>query len=763
MIHPVPMTPAPAQSKLVTPAATLPLESTALRVEASGGIARVRLEQRFKNSHPDPLAVTYTFALPADAAVSGFAFTVGDRRIEGEVEERRAARERFEQAIAEGKTAALFEQERSSLFTQELGNVPPGAEVRCEIAIDQRLRFIDEGSWEWRFPLAAAPRYLGGPGRVEDAAAIALDVAEALAPRASLQMTIGDALARGSAAESPSHPTEVEGGRLEFASGNQVALDRDVVVRWRVAALEPSVCTRAERSANHEGAHALLTIVPPLPEIHAQSVARDLIVLLDTSGSMDGAPLEQARRVAMALVDGLGDRDQIELIEFSSAPRRFRKAALPATQDNKRAALDWLAKLRASGGTEMRDGVLEALAPLRPAAQRQVVLITDGLIGFEQEIVQAIVHELPRGCRVHTVGVGSSVNRSLTGPAARAGRGVEVVIGLGEDPERAAARLRARTEQPIVVDVQMSGSALLETAPACIPDLYAAAPVLVSARVRAEGGELVVSGRAGSGQWEQRVRIEPSEGSGVVATLFGREAVEDAETRLAAGADRDEIDALVEQLGLQYRIATRLTSWVAVDKTPSVDPRVPTRREAVPHMLPYGMSIEGLGLRGPTRMAGAPSTVAAFAIAGAAAPVPRAPAGPMMRMRVEEPLAHAESRGVLGRAFGSSFGTGRLTTAPTDLVRGRIIKRDGNTLVIHVEVLAALDWDESALAAATARIELDDGTSVDAKVVLAQSTRSARLLPGQHAKLALLLDRALSRPARFVRFEPDFGLYIPLA
>ncbi|HKP57388.1 MAG TPA: VIT domain-containing protein [Polyangiales bacterium] len=762
MIHPVPLMPVPVESKLVTPSATLPLQSTALRVQAAGGIARVVLEQRFENQHPDPLAVTYTFALPAEAAVSGFAFAIGERRIEGQVEKRSAAREQFEQAIAEGKTAALFEQERSSLFRQELGNVPPGAEVRCEIVIDQRLRWIDEGAWEWRFPLAAAPRYLGGADRVADREQIAFEVAATLAPRASLQMAVADVLAAGATPESPSHRIRPgDAGRIELDDGNQTALDRDLVVRWRVAGLAPSVHARAERSEQRADAHALLTIVPPLAAAHAQSVARDLIVLLDTSGSMQGEPLDQARRVAMALVDGLGDRDRVELIEFSGAPRRFRKTALLGTSANKRAALEWLAKLRASGGTEMRDGVLEALAPLRTEAQRQVVLITDGLIGFEQEIVQTVLEKLPRGSRVHTVGVGSSVNRSLTGPTARAGRGVEVVIGLGEDPERAAARIRARTEQPIVVDVELSGDALQEAAPACIPDLYAGAPVLVSARVRPEGGELVVSGRTPIGSWEQRVYVEPKSGSGLLASLFGREAVEDAEMRLAAGADHEEIDRLVEKLGLQYRISTRLTSWIAFDTTPSVDPRAPTRRETVPQMLPHGTSIEGLGLR-PAMHLALTARMAPLAMAAPMASAAPAPRGPSARLSAHRP-PQAEKLGLLNRALDRVFGTAPVSDKPAEVARGRIGKRDGKVVTIHLEVLTELDWNESALAAATALIELDDGTTIEAKVVVARSTRGGRLLPGQHAKLVLELARELRGPARIIRFDPDFGLYIPLA
>jgi Ca-activated chloride channel family protein len=603
--------PAVTDSRLVTPdARTLPLRGAALRTDASGGLARAVLSQTFANPHAEPLHVTYTLPLPADAAVSGFRFVIGERVIEGEIDTKHKARERFHEAIASGQTAALLEEERSSLFTQEIGNVPPGAQVICEIVIDQKLRWLGEGQWEWRFPLAAAPRYLGAPGRVKDSGKIALDVAETLPVRASLAMTVRDEVSAGRSPESPSHPlscvAEGDGFSVELGSGNAVPLDRDVVVRWPVAGLR--VGARVDTCGPRPGladAHALVTLVPPSPDAKMARVPRDLTVLLDTSGSMGGEPIEQAKRVTLALLDGLDHQDQFELIEFSMNANRFRKGLLPATRENVRIARDWVKKLQASGGTEMRTGILEALRPLRAGCPRQVILITDGLIGFEQEIVAEVLRGLPSSARLHTVGVGSSVNRSLTGPAARAGRGVEVVIGLGEDPERAAQRIRARCEAPFVVEVEVSGSALLEAAPMKVPDLYAGAPVLLSARVRKDGGELVIRGKTAHGAFEERLAIAATtegSGEGAIAALFGREAVEDAEMRLAAGASSSEIDARVESLGLAYRIATRKTSWVAIDKTQSVDPRDPTRREHVPQALPYGTSIEGLGLREEAEM-----------------------------------------------------------------------------------------------------------------------------------------------------------------
>src|SRR6185312_8506478 len=198
-----------------------------------------------------------------------------------------------------------------------------------------------------------------------------------------------------------------------------------------------------------------------------------------------------------------------------------------------------------------RTGILAALAGVRSDAQRQVVLITDGQIGFEREVVSAICDRLPTASRLHTVGVGSGVNRSLTGPAARAGHGLEVILGLGEDPERAAARLVARTTAPLLVDLQLSGSALVEYAPAALPDLFAASPALISVALKPEGGDLVVRGRTLEGGWEQTLRVAPLDhgtGNQAVVALFGRERVEDLETRLAAGASARETDQEIEQL-----------------------------------------------------------------------------------------------------------------------------------------------------------------------------------------------------------------------
>jgi Ca-activated chloride channel family protein len=706
----------------------LPLRGVTLRAEARGGLARVVLHQRFANPHAEALRVTYLVPLPPDAALAGYAFRIDDRRIAGEVDRIAAARERFETALLEGRSAGLVEQERANLFTLELGNVPPGAEVVAELAIDQPLGWLDEGAWEWRFPTVVAPRYLGAEGRVSDAERVIVDVAEGgLAVDVDVALVIADALAGGAAPVSPSHRLDVtagpEGIRVTPA-GEAVALDRDVVVRWPAVGAAPGLGLDTARPAAdrpHAGAaYGLLTVTPPSPEGRSTVTPRDLIVLIDTSGSMTGEPLAQARGVAGALVNSLGDADQLELIAFASRPRRWHPQAVHATEAARLEVVGWLAALEAEGSTEMREAVVEALRPLRRDAQRQVVLVTDGLIGFEHEIVAALARDLPIGSRLHTAGVGSSVNRALTAPAARAGRGVEVVVGLGEKVAPHVARLLARMREPVLTEVKISGSALLDHAPRAVPDVYAGAPLRVALRLRPEGGELHVHGLTPAGAWDADVRVAAvaaGQGRPAVVSLYGREAVEDLELSRAAGLPVDERD--VERIGLDFQIATRLTSWVAVSEEPSVDPRQPVRRERIPHALPHGMSIEGLGLR---------AAPAGFALAALA----RAPAGFTAMFEETAAFSSAPSRppGRLftrnrKRADGASK-LGRLT--------GRLVVRKDRELTFEIDVNRDLDWTPE-----DAKVFWPDGTAVSAAIAAERTTESGGVRRGLVVRLGVRL------------------------
>jgi Ca-activated chloride channel family protein len=256
---------------------------------------------------------------------------------------------------------------------------------------------------------------------------------------------------------------------------------------------------------------------------------------------MAGEPFDQARRIVARVIDTLSDADQLELIGFASEAKRWKASPLRATGHAKRSAVRWLEKLDASGGTEMRTGVAEALRPLRVNAQRQIVLVTDGEIGFESEIVGMIARELPGSCRFHTVGVGPAVNRTLTSGAARAGRGAEIVVGLGENPMPAVARLLARLEAPLLTDLVLTGSALFDHAPAALPDVLAGAPALIGLRLRPDGGELSITGRLGGRPWEELIPVPAmvvGEGNAAVIACYGREPILTSGSRRSGSTSR---------------------------------------------------------------------------------------------------------------------------------------------------------------------------------------------------------------------------------
>jgi Ca-activated chloride channel family protein len=792
----------------------LPLRSVALRAEATAGIARTTLQQRFLNSYGDPLRVSYQIPLPVDGALGGYSIRVGERRIVGEVDRLAAARERFEEALVEGRSAGLVEQDRPNLFSQEIGNVPPGAEVVAELLIDQRLAWVPDEGWEWRFPTVVAPRYLGVEGRVPDADRVSVDVVEGgTGVAASAILLVRDSLTPGRMPVSPTHavrispvdaglevrlrPGPAAGDAAEAgADGTRdaVDLDRDLVVRWATAGptLDPSLLTArppAERRPTSNAAYGLLTVVPPVGDRRPPAMPRDLIVLLDTSGSMSGAPLEQARRVVVELVETLTELDRLELIQFSSSPRRWRPRPVRATAAVRQAAREWLAGLQAEGGTEMVGGVREALDALRPGAQRQVVLVTDGLVGFEREIVATIERDLPAGSRLHALAVGAAPNRALTGPAARAGRGTEVLIGLDDDPGPVAARLIAHLRAPLVTDVTLEGSALVRHAPARLPDVYAGAPLWVALELVPGGGELWVRGKTLDGAWEHRIQVpavEPGEGSPAIVSLYAREAVEDLEMRGASGlavTDQHEIDQEIERIGLCFQIATRLTSWVAVSEEPAVDPTQPLRRERIPQALPYGLSVEGLGLRKqPGRGLFASARYRILQVQAHPDELNRYDLSrdELWRSIASADLAEAfralakscfevDDRPYGGRAHSTipPSSDAAAQPGPTQPVRATrwlsahlVVCRERD-LVLEVDIHDAVDWSPTA-----AVVIWPGWIRIAAEIVWATTTRPGRIQAGQTLRLTLRLSTVgFTEPPETVRLasednEIELGLWL---
>ncbi|MHC4210718.1 MAG: VIT domain-containing protein [Planctomycetota bacterium] len=603
---------APAARLVSVDGREFPLEAAAITARAEGGLAESRLVQTYSNPHAEPLEVLYTMPLPADGAVVGYTITLGDRVITGEIERLQEAREAYQRALEEGRTAGLLEQVRGDTFTQKLGSLPAGATAKVEIRVLHPLAFrpaTDDGaaSWEYRFPTVVGVRYQGAPGRVPDAADFELDRAdESGTPvRLELDLMLADGAPEALDPQSPTHGIRVasadHGSRVKFDEG--APLDRDLVVSWRATTHEVGVrLIEGPGLPGDDGRYALLTVTPPTrPEA---TMPRDLTILIDASGSMMGQPLESAKDVVRALLGSLEPRDRFEMLAFADGVAELVKGPVAASPANVRRAMDRLDELQAGGCTEMGRAIIWSLKPLRPDAQRQVIMLTDGQVTFENEVIGAILQRLKAGCRIHAVGIGSAPNRSLTRGVARAGRGEELLVTDARDASASAGRLLRATVGPVLTDLAIGGTACRSVAPARSRDVLAGQPLVVAVELEPEGGTVEIRGRlAGSREdWVRTLDVsQPQSASPLpIGALFGREAVEDQETALAADPRAaDSIENAIETLGLRHRITTRRTSLVAICEEPTVDPGAARRRHRLEVELPAGVSAEGVGLVPP--------------------------------------------------------------------------------------------------------------------------------------------------------------------
>lgn len=603
---------APAGALVAVDGRTYPLRAVDLIARTDGGCAISTLVQSFENPYDEALEVAYTLPLPADGAVLGFTIQLGDRTLRGEIEKLEKARTRHRQAIREGRTSGLLEQQRVNTFSQSLGNVPARTrvEVRVEVLHPLTFQAAAPGSeasstWEYRFPTVVGVRYHGAEGRVPDATALSPDRAANGTPvKAKLALTIGDGQHVTGLASSSHKLVAGPEGTIGFDEAS--ALDRDVVVRWD-AGVEHVGCTLVEGGGlpGDDGRYGLVTIVPPRrPEtVHA----RELTLLLDASGSMGGDRIELAKRLVRGLIEGLDERDRFELLTFSSGQTRLTPGSdyVQATPAAVGESLRRLEGVYASGGTEMDSALRAAFERASGDAQRQVVLVTDGDVSFESEVVARVA--ATRNVRLHCVGVGAVPNRALLREAAWAGRGVEVLIGDECDLVRASERLRRATGLPVLTQLEVGGSAVAAGPKGGLHDVFGEQPLTVAIELSPKGGEVVLKGRlAGTTEpWAHVFRVPPASEVAAesrttlpVGAVFGRETVGALEVQAAAhgGRSREPFQDDIETVALRHRIVSSRTSLVAISENLTVDPKDPTRRVRIAVEVPSDVSAEAVGL-----------------------------------------------------------------------------------------------------------------------------------------------------------------------
>jgi Ca-activated chloride channel family protein len=534
--------------------APLPLLQTDVELKVTGMLARTRLVQRFANPADVWVEGVYLFPLPEMAAVDHLDMRIGERVIEGQIRERAQARRSYEKARSQGRKASLVEQERPNLFTASLANIGPGDVVEIAIEYQETVRYRD-GGFRLRLPLVAASRYVPGAGMEPSAAAGA---SPAVQPAAAVPDAARIAAALWNPDEGPHNrvrlrveldaglpltslvsPSHVVFAQELAAGGQRLYLedlaDRDFVLEWKPEpGSEPRVAVFAE--PNGAGADVLLMVMPPETGQAALRLTREVVFVIDVSGSMGGASIRQARAALALALERLAPGDRFNVIRFNDRHQALFPTSVPADPANLVRARRWVERLDAGGGTEMLPALRRALAGDDGASDvRQVVFITDGSIANEAQLFAMLHTELGRS-RLFPVGIGAAPNGYFLERAARFGRGSPTFVATPPEVETKMRELFARLESPVLADVQVLWNDHVEMWPERVPDLYLGEPVVVTARVPRFVGEVVVRGRRGRIPWEVRVPLAPGAPERGIGVLWARSKIAALMNSLATGA-----------------------------------------------------------------------------------------------------------------------------------------------------------------------------------------------------------------------------------
>ncbi len=590
---------------------------TRVSITVTGMLLRARVQQSFANPADTWVEGVYVFPLPEDGAVDRLRMRYGGRLIEGEIQEKAQARKTYEQAKQAGKGTSLVDQQRANIFTTSVANIPPGETVQVEIEYQQSLHWRD-GEFSLRLPMVVGPRYIPGtplvtesggfgPGgwsantdQVVDASRITPPVVEGAGDDfnpVEIEVELNAGL-RLIDIDSPYHPIDVQelaAGRyrVTLADGT-VPAERDFVLRWRPL-LEDQPGAALFSETWQGGHYGLLMLMPPQAEAIQAGSARELILVVDTSGSMHGDSINQARAALLSALGQLQPGDRFNVIQFNSRVHALFQGAMPADPQHLSRAERYVRGLHANGGTQMLPAMQRALHDPQPSGLlRQVVFLTDGAVGNEQALFEAVSRQIGDS-RLFTVGIGSAPNALFMTKAARFGRGTFTYIGSTDEVEERIVALFDQLSSPSLTDIRLhwqtgdEGGQVVQ-APAAVPDLYAGEPLALAVRADSALQQVVIEGRLGERPWRHTVMLQGGAQGAGVHGLWARRMIEHWIGQLVTGEQPDLVRERVIALALEHGLVSRYTSLVAVDRNPTRPPEEALKSAAVPTRLPAGWS-----------------------------------------------------------------------------------------------------------------------------------------------------------------------------
>lgn len=608
----------------------LPLQESTFETLVVGTVAETTVTQVFANPFNEPIEAVYAFPLHQRAAVDDYWIHVGARSLHGEIHRRGEANEIYDEAKAKGQRASLLEQERPNVFTQSVANIPPGESIEIQMHVVQPIA-QEAGRATLTLPTVVGPRFIPGTptGRsgdgvspdtdeVPDASKITPPV---LNPRSSacapllITVDIESPLSMGGLL-SANHTITSNAGNgvttVELAAGATLA-NRDFELSWAMSGDSTQAAVMTQPDADGGGAFTL-TLVPPANLEADKAVPRDLIFVVDNSGSMGGKPMDTAKAVMREAIASMGPEDRFTVLRFSENASGLSPGLLGNTERNRRRGLKYVDDMRGMGGTHMRAGI-EAALKLAQSSDRvpMVLLLTDGYIGNEAAIFELTDEHLGHA-RIFGLGVGQAPNRFLLDGLSTVGRGAVSYVGMTQSVEEVVERFYGRIASPALRDVSIDWGTLpvKDVAPQRIPDLFVGQPIVVYGRYAREGtGTVVVEGWQGKTKARFEVEVDLAQGSSGTGlrSMWARTRIEellrDPEVFRLDSAARDQRTETATKLALSYRVLTEHTAFVAVDN--EVVTKDAAKTVAVPVEPVQGMApghSGGLGLVGTGRGGG---------------------------------------------------------------------------------------------------------------------------------------------------------------
>lgn len=603
--------------------------NTELSGEVNGLVATITLRQTFRNPSPDWVNGRYVFPLPDRAAIDSLSLETGGRIIRGVVKEKQAAKRAFEVAKASGKKAGLLVQNRPNLFSMSLANIAPDSEVTATITWVETVEF-KAGQFALRLPTTLTPRFIPGKplkamevtrseedfvpekalsidsgtgwslntDRVPDASQIT--PSQVLKPELSgshqfsLNLTLDAGLSLSTissvshALDISSSPVDPSRQRIRLSNGLE-SMDRDLVIHWTpVASQQPDAAVFHQADAG--GNYTLLMVTPPMQNI-VQTLPREVIFIIDSSGSMAGISMPQARRGLRAALAYLSPADRFNIVDFDSAANALFSEPVPASKPNQSRADAFVSGLVADGGTNM-DAALELAFKQRreEGYLRQIIFITDGSVGNEEELFRLIQSRLG-DARLFTVGIGSAPNSHFMRGAARYGRGIYENISSLDQAEKRMNALFARINRPVMSDlkIQWPDSDAVEMYPGRIPDLYLGEPLMVLAKSPAALTDVRISGQLAGKPWTRSLNVSGAPKAKNLDKLWARQRIDALISgQVVSGEAVEKIKPEIVKLGIEHQLSTRYTSFVAIEETPSKPEHLTAKNKHVPNLMPKG-------------------------------------------------------------------------------------------------------------------------------------------------------------------------------